>query len=352
VDAGLTIADGRECRLKRSSAGVVPNATAAGTSYTCSFEVEGDGVPDETISLILEYEPTKKRFWFNKDKGAKVHVSIQDEEQEGNKTFAEFLNQRQESILIGLEGGEIVYQGRNFYRIDYSYAEQALLSLIKKGPGRLRCETEKGSKEQIRELKRSGAARFPTASIFRAIADRRIDFPFDDDVLICDDLGTECADFVAASFKNHQLALIHAKAGSGRMISASSFHDVVAQAMKNLVYLTRSSDVPAGIASWRSTARWNGTAVPRLCRLPRDVPAGIGLWRKLRSDIVDSSNPELYVTLVTAGCCDIDELNAAVADPTKRTPEIAQLLHLLDGLNGYTRQLGVRRVVYDVAYQR
>jgi multidrug efflux pump subunit AcrB len=36
----------------------------------------------------------------------------------------------------------------------------------------------------------------------------------------------------------------------------------------------------------------------------------------------------------------IDRLRQAVSDPSKRTPEVAQLVQLLDGLNGHTRQLG------------
>jgi len=121
--------------------------------------------------------------------------------------------------------------------------------------------------------------------------------------------------------------------------------------MKNLVYLTRNSEVPNGVGSWRRNAKWNRTSIPRLYRSPDGLPSRERLWSKLKSDIIDSSNPELYVVLVTTGCCDLEELKQAASDPNKRIPEIAQLLHLLDGLNGYARQLGVRLVVYDLPYQ-
>ena len=130
-------------------------------------------------------------------------------------------------------------------------------------------------------------------------------------MLICDDLGTESADFVAASFSKRQLALIHAKEGGGKKISASAFHDVVAQAMKNLVYLTRSSEVPDGVGSWWRAAKWNNTSVPRLYRAPNGIPVKVGLWNKIKSDIIGSSNPELYVVLVTTGCCDIQVRNGS-----------------------------------------
>ena len=171
-------------------------------------------------------------------------------------------------------------------------------------------------------------------------------------MLICDDLGTESADFVAASFSKRQLALIHAKEGGGKKISASAFHDVVAQAMKNLVYLTRSSEVPAGVGTWWRAAKWNKTSVPRLYRAPNGIPVKVALWKKIKSDIIGSSNPELYVVLVTTGCCDINALTEAVADPKKRTAEVGQLVHLLDGLSGYARQIGVRLAIYDLPYKQ
>ncbi len=159
-------------------------------------------------------------------------------------------------------------------------AEQTLLNLIKCPKDVPRCKTEQGSKEEIAAVRQSKATTFPDGSIFRAIADRFIGFPFADDLLICDDLGTECADFVTANFERHQLALIHAKAGHGKKISASAFHDVVAQAMKNLVYLTRNSEVPDGVSSWSRKAKWNNTSIPRLYRFPENVPCSQRLWKR------------------------------------------------------------------------
>lgn len=349
--ASLTLSSGSECQLKSSSAEITEDTTKGGAPYKFSFEVEGEGVQSETISLALEYQANRKRFWFTKDRGASIEVSLENDEDSASKSFVDFLNQKQEVVLIGLDGGEIVYQGCHFFKVDYAYAESVLLELIQSGPAKVACATEKGSSDDLRAAKADKAEKFPAHSLFRAIADRKLGFPFDDDVLVCDDMGTECADFVSASFTKLQLAFIHAKAGSGTRVSASAFHDVVAQAMKNLAYLTRGSTAPAGAAGWTTKARWNGTGVRRLCRLPNGEATGRRLWHKLKSDIIDTSNPSLYVVLVTTGCCDIDELRAAASETSKRTPEIAQLLHLLDGLNGVTRQLGIRLLIYDVAYR-
>jgi hypothetical protein len=91
--------------------------------------------------------------------------------------------------------------------------------------------------------------------------------------------------------------------------------------------------------------------VPRILRAPPGLPARAALWNKVRSEILETSNPRLYVILVTTGCCKLSDLKQAIEVPTKRTSETAQLLHLLDGLNGYARQLGVQVRVVDLPFE-
>jgi hypothetical protein len=304
------------------------------------------------LVLRIEYQASKRRFWFHRADGEAVHVTMADDDEPASKSIAEFLNQKQDLVLICLHGGTIVYQGRNFYEIDYTYAERVLLGLIRSQSGTPLCRTEKGSRDEVAEAKRTKARRFVDGSLFRAVAEQGVGVPFAAEALVCADLGTECADFVAGNFSGHQFALIHAKAGGGAGISASAFHDVVAQAMKNLVYLSRNDEIPAGVGSWKRGGKWNRTGVDKVCHLDTGLPEGEALWRKFKSDIVASSNPELYVVLLTTGCCDVNELRDAIDQPAKRTPETAQLFHLLDGLNGYARQLGVRLVIYDLPFDR
>lgn len=352
VDLSMTLGDGTECRFKSSSANIEEVTLGKETAFRCEFSVEAIGSDEDvTIALKIAYQPGKKRFWFSKDKGAVVRIALDDGPEDTTKGLAEFLNQKQEIVLIGLEGGDVVYQGRNFYSIDYSYAEEVLLGLIETPSNAPKCASEKGSSDQIKAIKTAGGKEFPAGSLFRAIADRKIGLPFSDEILICDDIGTECADFVAAEIHptdGVRLALLHAKSGKGSKISASDFHDVVAQAMKNLVYLTRTSEVPEGVGSWSKSDKWNKTKIGRLIRAPGGYPVKLKLWEKLQREIIGSSDPGLYVVLVTTGCCDPTELRKAITNPANRTPEVAQLFHLLDGLNGYARQLGVRLLVKNL----
>lgn len=340
----LTRADGHECATHQLAAEVEEKAQGGG--YSCEFLIADGSKDGLAVKLDVAYQPSKVRYWFKTASGSdSVHVSVPGESRA--KGLAEFLNQHQEIVLVGMSDGETVYQGRNFYRVDYSFAEASLVELIESTDGPA-CSTEKGTKEQIAEAKRLRSEEFPSGSLFRAIAENRIQFDFGLDVLICDDLNTECADFVAASFERHELALIHAKVGDVRTVSASSFHDVVAQAMKNLVYLTRARENPSGVSRWRRDSVWNKTGVRRLQRLPEDEVTAGALWSRIRQEIIESSEAKLYVVLVTAGCCNKDMLLDAVRDPTSRSSETAQLFHLLDGLHGYARQLGVNLRIYDL----
>jgi hypothetical protein len=346
----LMLSDGVECRLKSSCSDVQEVIKNRQTFYHCRFEIEAEDNDDKSIVLGIEYQPLKERFWFNKVEGAPVHVST-DQSESAERSLADFLNRKQEIILMALQGGEIVYQDRTFYKVEYEYAEKVLLDLIVRPKNAPTCSSEKGNRKQVLALKKSKATSFQAGTIFKAIAEAKIDLPFQDELLICDDLGTECADFIAVNFKGNQMALIHAKKGSGSAVSASDFHDVVSQAMKNLVYLTRNSEIPAGVKTWTVDAKWNRTGIPKLWRKPPAIPFTTVLWNKIKNEIIESSNPELFVVLATTGCCDPAELRNAVTNPGKRTPEVAQLVHLLDGLNGYARQLGVRVLIRDLPYK-
>lgn len=350
----VTSVDGSPLLISASSVPVKAKAgVTTANAFECRFAFLTNGNPAHPVDLevSLEYQPNKGRFWFKSYGSVGVHVQEADDAQSVKRSLVEFLNQNQDLVLIGLKDGELVYQGRNFYAIDYKHAEQTLLQRITRpsiGP----CQNEKGTASEIDNAKKKGskASSFIPGSLFKIIAEEALPLAFSPELIICDDLGSECADFVLANFASKHMALVHAKAGGGVGISASAFHDIVAQAMKNLVYLSRNAEQPEGVASWKTNSLWNKTGIPRIYKAPGGCPTGSALWKKLRGEIIDSAGAQLHVVLATTGCCDLPALQAAVSDPTKRTAETAQLFHLLDGLIGYARQLGVQVTVIDVPY--
>ncbi len=347
--------DGQPVRIKKSAANMEP---VLGNPNAYAFSLEFEELANNPKGIVerftAEYQDHKKRFWFKGCDDSQIRVDVSDPRFSDGRSLQDYLNVKQDLVLIGLSGGEVVYQGRNFYTVDYRNAEKSLLHRITTLPKVNACSTEKGTNDELETAKGlNGSAKhskFATGSLFNAIVSEDNVIPFIPDVLVCDDLNTECADFVAADTVGRKLALLHAKTGEGNSISASAFHEVVAQAIKNLAYLSPNAETPNGASSWAAGRYWNKTAVERIIKIPANLKTGIDLWDKLKSDIIQSADGELHVVLVTAGCCNRTALQEAIDDSTKRTPETAQLFHLLEGLNGYARQLGIKLTIVDIPF--
>jgi hypothetical protein len=85
-----------------------------------------------------------------------------------------------------------------------------------------------------------------------------------DQFLICDDMGTEWADFVGVSTDEHRVTFYHCKGGTVD-VGASGLHEVVAQATKNLGYLTASmKELEARSPRWNG--QWKQRPIARLQR--------------------------------------------------------------------------------------
>ncbi|MGH0255230.1 hypothetical protein NKY39_06520 [Sinorhizobium meliloti] len=108
---------------------------------------------------------------------------------------------------------------------------------------------------------------FTPHSVFRILADSLAP---DDNVLVCDDLGDEWADFIGLCTdpRRPSISFYHAKHGD-LSLGASPFHVSVSQAEKNLGRLSlASAAMPQKYAAWNTT--YNGpnvaTAIQRVVR--------------------------------------------------------------------------------------
>ena len=102
MELGLTLGDGTECVLKNSGSEIDEATKDNELVYSCRFELEAVNNADTSVTLRIEYQPSKRRFWFNKADGAAVRVNL-DQDASPTKSFADFLNHNQDIILIGLE---------------------------------------------------------------------------------------------------------------------------------------------------------------------------------------------------------------------------------------------------------
>src|SRR5207247_3593633 len=88
-------------------------------------------------------------------------------------------------------------------------------------------------------------------------------------LLVCDDMGTEIADFIALDESSHRVMAIHAKAFStAKPLSASALHEISSQALKNLGYLQPYVvGEPKNLGQWDNQWRgWQGRVAYRIRR--------------------------------------------------------------------------------------
>jgi hypothetical protein len=160
-----------------------------------------------------------------------------------------------------------------FNKIDVVYMEESLYrdpSLIDGGERFLGYLHANSSLEATTSEKGSFSPahkEFDHASVFRVVVN---ELSSPDDILACDDLGDEWADFIGVNSQAQQKALTfyHAKHGDPSL-SASAFHASVGQAIKNLQHLRlekESLDVKR--TKWESNYNndLHQTQIPRMFR--------------------------------------------------------------------------------------
>lgn len=184
-------------------------------------------------------------------------------------------------------------------------------------------------------------AEFEEGSVFRAV----VDHVATEDVLICDDLGDEWADFIGVSTQTTptMISFYHAKHGD-RSLSASAFHDAVGQGIKNLGHLMLTGErMAAKYAGWDDTYR-NGGAQTAIARYMRGG-ARAAVEAKI-SDATGAPDALRRVFIVTSSLSkdDVAEAFAGAAARQALRPNFVQLYWIIStffaacteiGANGY-----------------
>lgn len=113
--------------------------------------------------------------------------------------------------------------------------------------------------------------------------------------LVCDDLGTEWADFVQFESGNRPLLrFIHAKHRDGQA-GATPFHDIVSQALKNLGFLCRSDEIYVQ----RQSTKWIGKHGDLQVERQRSLN-GYGTAAECIKNVVQNPQLERSVVLVVS----------------------------------------------------
>lgn len=158
------------------------------------------------------------------------------------------------------------------------------------------CNSEKGSDEYYEK-----AEEFDPKSLFGIISScgstTSVEEQFGDpNIIICDDNGTESADFILCNTISQKVIFIHAKATNDHQYcSASSLHEVCSQAVKNLCYLSPYNKMkPSKIGTWNK--KWRGK-VNRICKIDT-LESGEKIWSRIRSVITNpQADKEVWLVL-------------------------------------------------------
>lgn len=173
---------------------------------------------------------------------------------------------------------------------------------------------------------------------------------FQPEVLVCDDLGTEAADFIAFRVSEpRSIVIIHAKhekgrgGASGPRLSAAAFHVVSAQVQKNMSFLVPDS-APVDGAKWDKN--WQGGENYVLSRVRR-APTG---WSgaKIADEIArlvrsPETTREVWIVAGTGLSHDalVEQENRSLPKP-----EAIQLMYLLHGTWNLVSMWGARFRVF------
>jgi superfamily II DNA or RNA helicase len=163
------------------------------------------------------------------------------------------------------------------------------------------------------------------------------------DLLLCTDMGTEIADFMATA--PGRVVFMHAKAsGPRRQVSASALHDVASQAIKNLPYLQPLSEEQPKSKNWAS--RWKAKGVTGTVRRKRvGTPAGTpALWAHLRG-VISDPQAEREVWLLLGRSLSLAALSREAGRPHPAA-EALQVFSLLQTTWGAVSQLGARLRIF------
>ena len=244
--------------------------------------VNGSSVP-----VWIRWDRTKQKYWLRSD-----GLSAFKLKENPRISLTRRLNQKQPFRIV-VAGCPLVYAFGGFYAVDLDLkraggAGTMLLNLTHSVPGLDAIISEKGDL-------RAAAQTWPSGSLFNFIdhtlRPRTRNKPFGESfpMFVCDDLGTEVADFIGVDDGTAsalaRATFIAAKWKDGNPgVSAKSIYDVCGQVGKNLAYLKADArDLPGSPAKWNSEWELKGGRVPRM-RAGANAAAVRAALRQVRSN--------------------------------------------------------------------
>jgi superfamily II DNA or RNA helicase len=306
------------------------------------FDVVVNGL---AVAVWIRWDRKKQKYWLRSD-----GLSAFKLKENPRISLTRRLNQKQPFRIV-IAGSPLVYAFGGFYAVDLDVkrpggAGTILLNLTHGVPGLEAITSEKGSLS-------SAARTWPQQSLFHFIDQalrpgskmKPFGEPFP--MLVCDDLGTEVADFIGADDGRvstlPRATFIAAKWKKGDPgVSASLIYDVCGQVGKNLAYLKADArELPGVPQKWNGEWRLEKGHVPRL-RAGANAAAIRAALRQVRSD----PNAQRTFWMVLAGGI---LSKAALEQALSREPpqaHVLQFAHLVLSVYSACQSVGADFRIY------
>jgi hypothetical protein len=171
------------------------------------------------------------------------------------------------------------------------------------------------------------------------------DYMKDVSLMVCDDLSSEIADFIAIDEVNQRMIFIHAKTGKGRSTSASVFADVRSQATKNLAYVqpTLPKGPDQNIAKWDTP--WTHADIGTVSsRVHLGTVNGVEFWSRA-TKIPRNPDASREVWIVMGNGFSLSKFNKKRAQ-SKRPPQIIQILYQLTATWSAVSSVGAKLRIF------
>jgi hypothetical protein len=187
-----------------------------------------------------------------------------------------------------------------------------------------------------------GQTEFGPKSVFRLV----VDTIATEDVLVCDDLGDEWADFIGvATVGPGAITFYHAKHGK-RSLSASAFHEAVGQRIKNLGRMTLTADTMSSkYRGWEKVYRGK-KVTSDIARIAKGGTRA-DIEEKI-SKVAARLDVARRAVIVTSSLSveEVEGVFKAAKEGTPPKPHFVQLYWLLMGFFAACAEVGVVGYVY------
>jgi hypothetical protein len=314
------------------------NEDATGPAgYRHRFNIVINEMP---VTVWIKWDPTKGKYWLKSETLSSLKWA-----ENPRISLTRRLNQKQPfRIVVGQTS--VVYAFGDFYAIDLDLRRPG-------GPGSLVLSLVRGVHELGAITSEKGdlsarASTWPSGSLFHLIdrslrsGSRNQAFGQPFGALVCDDLGTEVADFVAideaAVDGLPRATFIVGKHKSGEPgVSAAALYDVCGQAAKNLAYLKGDArELPGSPSKWDRDWRLNGGRVARI-RSGGTATAIRKLFARVRAD----PNAQRSVWLMLGGGMLSRQALERELRRAHPAPHVLQFVHLVLSVYAACQSIGV-----------